>query len=175
MAVRILITAVKEPWVSSLSLLPPFFITDIQDLATSFNHFSSELKMSEDTSSKQGPKWLRWAELPARKDVYTYAGTTRWGNHDLYPIPQKERTFGWLAYFAYWVTTGVSVGTFTLGSTYIALGLNAGETLGAILAGCIFSDLVGCFCGKPGMDYSIGYVRNTPLLTTATGPPENPC
>ncbi|RDW73384.1 hypothetical protein BP6252_07291 [Coleophoma cylindrospora] len=104
-----------------------------------------------------GPKWLEWAELPARKDVYTYAGTTRWGNHDLYPIPKKERTFGMLAYFAYWITTGVSVGTYTLGSSYIALGLNAGETLGAILAGCVISSFLGIFAGRPGMDYSLGY------------------
>jgi NCS1 family nucleobase:cation symporter-1 len=97
-----------------------------------------------------GPKWLEWAEVPARKDVYTYAGTTRWGNHDLYPIPKKERTYGILAYFAYWITTGVSVGTYTLGSTYIAVGLNVGETLGSILAGCIISASVGFFCGRPG-------------------------
>ncbi|KUJ15047.1 uncharacterized protein LY89DRAFT_566485, partial [Mollisia scopiformis] len=98
------------------------------------------------------------------KDVYTYYGTTRWDNHDLYPIPKKERTFGVMAFFAYWITTGVSVGTFTLGSTYIALGLNAGETLGAILGGCILSDIVGCLCGKPGQDYSIGYT----LMNRAT-------
>ena len=40
-----------------------------------------------------GPKWLEWAELPPRKDVYSYYGTTKWGNHDLYPIPMKERQF----------------------------------------------------------------------------------
>lgn len=107
-----------------------------------------------------GPKWLEWAELPARADVYNYAGTTRWGNHDLYPIPQKERRMGSMAYFAYWITTGVSVGTFTLGSAYIAVGLTAGETLGAILAGCVISCIVGCLCGKPGMDYNLGYVSN---------------
>lgn len=48
-------------------------------------------------------KYLRWAELPARKDVYTYAGTTSWGNHDLYPIPRKERTYGQMDYFVYWM------------------------------------------------------------------------
>jgi len=106
-----------------------------------------------------GPKWLEWAELPAREDVYAYAGTTRWGNHDLYPIPKKERTFGIMGFFAYWITTGVSVGTFTLGSAYIAVGLNARETLCAILGGAFISCIVGGFCGQPGMDYSLGYVR----------------
>lgn len=64
----------------------------------------------------------------------------------------------WLDYFAFWVTTGVSVGTFTLGSAYIAVGLTAGQTLGAILGGCILSSIVGALCGKPGMDYNLGYV-----------------
>jgi NCS1 family nucleobase:cation symporter-1 len=110
-------------------------------------------------AATEGPSWLKWAELPPRKDVYQNGpGTTRWGNHDLYPIPKKERTFGYFSYFAYWITTGISVGTFTLGSSYIAVGLNAGETLGAILIGCVISCAVGILCGKPGMDYNLGYV-----------------
>lgn len=52
---------------------------------------------------KASMSFLRWAELPARKDVYSYAGTTRWGNHDLYPIPRKERTYNQLDYFVYWM------------------------------------------------------------------------
>lgn len=119
-------------------------------------HSQPPIKMS--AAATNGPSWLSWAELPARTDVYSEKGTTAWGNHDLYPIPQKERKMGVKAYFAYWITTGVSVGTFTLGSAYIAVGLTAGETLGAILAGCVISCIVGCLCGKPGMDYNLGYV-----------------
>jgi hypothetical protein len=33
-----------------------------------------------------------------------------------------------------------------------------GETISAILGGCIISCIVGCLCGKPGMNYSIGHV-----------------
>ena len=62
-----------------------------------------------------GPKWLAWAEVPAPDDVYVEQGTTRWGNRDLYPIPKKERQFGYLAYFSFWCTTGISVGTWTRG------------------------------------------------------------
>jgi NCS1 family nucleobase:cation symporter-1 len=48
-------------------------------------------------------KVLKPLELPERTDVYTWKGTTRWGNHDLYPIPEKERTFGYLGFFSRYV------------------------------------------------------------------------
>lgn len=102
-------------------------------------------------------KYFRWAELPPRKDVYTYAGTTRWGNHDLYPIPKKERTYGWMGFFAYWVTCGVSVSNFTIGSAYIAYGLNAGETIGAVFLGACIAACNAYFCARPGQDQSLGY------------------
>jgi NCS1 family nucleobase:cation symporter-1 len=89
--------------------------------------------------------------------VYTWRGTTDWGNHDLYPIDPKERTFGALGFFAIWATNGISVSTITLGSSYVAYGLSAGQTLGSILAGCVISSLIAFLCARPGMDYHIGY------------------
>jgi hypothetical protein len=47
-------------------------------------------------------KMFQWAELPERQDIYTWRGTTKWGNHDLYPIDPSERTYGALGYFAVW-------------------------------------------------------------------------
>lgn len=85
--------------------------------------------------------YFRWAELKAREDVYTYAGTTERGNHDFYPIPIKERTYGWAGYFAFILVTGVNVTTFTLGSSYVAYGLPAGETFGMVFLGTFVS---GC-------------------------------
>jgi NCS1 family nucleobase:cation symporter-1 len=110
----------------------------------------------------RGPlaRMMRWAELPAREDIYTWKGTTKWGNHDLYPIDPKERTYGWLGFFAIWVTNGVSISTITLGSSYIAVGLTAGQTIGAILIGTCVSSAIAFLAARPGMDYHVGYVRH---------------
>ena len=107
---------------------------------------------------KPGPRVLRWAEVKERTDIHTYEGTTEWGNHDLYPIDQKDKKFGYFAYASYWATGGFALFTFTLGSGYIAVGLNAGETIGASLIGAIISAIIGYFGARPGQDYGIGYV-----------------
>jgi NCS1 family nucleobase:cation symporter-1 len=114
----------------------------------------------ESTTESKGTlrKWFAWAELPARDDIYTWKGTTKWGNHDLYPIDPKERTYGWLGFVAVWVTNGVSVSTFTLGSSYIAYGLTAAECIGSILVGACISSFVAFLAARPGMDYHTGYV-----------------
>jgi NCS1 family nucleobase:cation symporter-1 len=101
---------------------------------------------------------FKWAEVKERTDIYTYKGTTEWGNHDLYPIQPEEKQFGYLAYFAYWVTGGTAIFTFTLGSGYIAIGLNAGQTIGACFLGALLSSCIGVFGARPGQDYGIGYV-----------------
>lgn len=31
----------------------------------------------------------------------------RWANHDVLPVPEEGRTFGWKAYFAYWYRLGL--------------------------------------------------------------------
>ena len=109
---------------------------------------------------QRGPiaRMLKWAELPAREDIFTWKGTTKWGNHDLYPIDPKERTYGWLGFFAVWVTNGVSVSTITLGSSYVAYGLTAGQTIGCILLGTCVAASISFLAARPGMDYHVGYV-----------------
>jgi len=106
-------------------------------------------------------KYLRWAELPERQDVYTYEGTTRWGNHDLYPISKKERTFGVMGYYSYFVTSGVSITGFTAGSAYVAAGLGVGPTCAAILIGSMLAGGNSYLGGQPGVDKSLGYVSLT--------------
>lgn len=103
-------------------------------------------------------RMFAWAELPARQDIYTWKGTTKWGNHDLYPIDPSERTFGSLSFFAIWITNTVSISTFTTGSSYIAYGLTAGQVIGGVLVGGCFSSLIAFFASRPGMDYNVGYV-----------------
>ncbi|KAE9372864.1 hypothetical protein N431DRAFT_467091 [Stipitochalara longipes BDJ] len=110
--------------------------------------------------------YFRWAELQPREDVYTYAGTTEWGNHDFYPIPMKERTYSWGGYFAFILVTGVKITTFTLGSSYIAYGLTAGQTLEMVFLGTFVSGCIAYISARPGLDHNMGY---TMFLRTAFG------
>jgi NCS1 family nucleobase:cation symporter-1 len=101
---------------------------------------------------------LKWAEVKERKGVSSYGATTKYANHDIYPVTPQDHTFGYLAYVAFWVNSGTAISTFTLGSSYIAIGLNAGETIGACLLGALLASAIGFFGARAGQDYSIGYV-----------------
>jgi nucleobase:cation symporter-1, NCS1 family len=105
-----------------------------------------------------GPSWLRWAELPARTDIHQDKGTTEWGNHDLYPIVEKERTYGIGAYLLFWVTCGGGLSTLAIGSSYATLGLTAGQTCGAVLTGASLSSLNAILVGKAGAVHHLGFV-----------------
>lgn len=107
-------------------------------------------------------KYFRWAELPARTDIYTYGGTTRWGNHDLYPIAKKERTYGWMGFYSYYLVSGISTTGYSIGSAYLASGLSAGETIGAVFVGCIFAALNASLGVQVGLDKNLGFVSRLP-------------
>ncbi|PMD38368.1 hypothetical protein L207DRAFT_585270 [Hyaloscypha variabilis F] len=125
-------------------------------------------------------KYFKWAELPARKDIYTYDGTRRWGNHDLYPIPKKERVYGYMGYYSYYLVSGISITGFSMGSAYVSAGLSAQETIGAVLVGCVCAALNACLGVQVGLDKSLGFTMSTrttyglygnllPLFTTLLG------
>ncbi|KAE9990893.1 hypothetical protein EG327_000774 [Venturia inaequalis] len=103
------------------------------------------------------PGFMKWAELPARDDIYQDKGTTKWGNHDLYPIVSSERTYGRGAFLLYWVTCGAGLSTFAIGSSYIAVGLTPGEACGAVLIGSCLSSGVAVLCGRAGAEKHLGY------------------
>jgi nucleobase:cation symporter-1, NCS1 family len=103
-------------------------------------------------------KYMKWAELPARKDIYQDRGTTKWGNHDLYPIVPAERTYGRGAYLLYWVTCAAGLSTFAIGSSYVAVGLTAGQACGAVLIGASVSSMNALLCGRAGAEKHLGYV-----------------
>ena len=102
-------------------------------------------------------KYLKWAELKPREDVYQEHGTTKWGNHDLYPIPRKERTFGRLAFFLYWTTCSFGLSTYSIGSAYIELGLTVAQTIGAVTVGAVLASINAFLCGRAGAEKSLGY------------------
>lgn len=47
---------------------------------------------------------------------------------------------------------------FSSASAYIALGLTAGETIGAVFLGACFSAATAIFAARPGQDHALGYV-----------------
>jgi NCS1 family nucleobase:cation symporter-1 len=102
-------------------------------------------------------RFFRWAEVKTDDDVYASKGVTRWGNPDIYPTKKEERTFGWASYFLYWVTCCMGLSTFSIGSSYVSVGLSAGETMGAVLIGAILTSANGILCGKPGSEKHLGY------------------
>jgi NCS1 family nucleobase:cation symporter-1 len=54
---------------------------------------------------------------------------------------------------AVWVMLGVSIGTFTLGSSYIAYGLSAGEVIGGVFVGSLISSWIAFFCARKHYPY----------------------
>jgi hypothetical protein len=72
----------------------------------------------------------------------------------------KERTYGWAGYFAFISVTGVNITTFTLGSSYIAYGLTAGQTLGMVFLETFISGSIAFISARPGLDRNMGYVSS---------------
>jgi NCS1 family nucleobase:cation symporter-1 len=106
-------------------------------------------------------KYFRWAELPPRTDIDVWEGSTRWGNHDLYPIPKKERTYGVTGFYSYLGANAISVFGFTSASAYVAAGLSVWETIGAIIIGGCIAAISTFFGARPGIDWSLGYTMMT--------------
>lgn len=68
-----------------------------------------------------------------------------------------------LTCFIEWLLTttricGLTVSNFSSASAYIALGLTAGETIGAVFLGACFSAATAVVAARPGQDHALGYV-----------------
>ena len=69
-----------------------------------------------------------------------------------------ERTYGQGAFLLYWVTCAAGLSTFAIGSSYVAVGLTAGEACGAVLIGACISSMNSLLCGRAGAEKHLGYV-----------------
>ncbi|KAK9415281.1 hypothetical protein SUNI508_02129 [Seiridium unicorne] len=83
---------------------------------------------------------LKKLEVKPTDDEYESIETSRWGNKDVYPIPQDKRTYGWLSFYAYWGTCG------------ICLSSGRSEVVGSVLA-----SLSAYLSGGPGALHHLGY------------------
>ncbi|KAI1496219.1 hypothetical protein F5X99DRAFT_414337 [Biscogniauxia marginata] len=75
---------------------------------------------------------LKKLEVKPTDDEFESIKTSRWGNKDVYPIPHDKRTYGWLAFYAYWGTCGISLSSWTIGSSLIGIGLTAGQACAVV-------------------------------------------
>lgn len=118
--------------------------------------FLSTIRRVSLTMSSLTRKLKRFEVQP--KGIFEETGTSRWGNRDIYPITEEFRTYNARAFFAYWGTVGISLSSYTLGSTMIAIGLNAAQTIGAVFAGSIFACVLGLLAAQAGRTHYIGSV-----------------
>lgn len=78
-------------------------------------------------------------------------------NPDLEPMPPSRRLWGFWSYFGYWSVPNVSIFTYSIGSSLLALNLNIQQTMGAITIGNILIVLYTCLNSKPGAKFKFGY------------------
>ena len=60
----------------------------------------------------------------------------------------------------YWTTCGTGLSTFAIRSSYIAVGLTAGEAVGAVLLGTLISNSNAILCGRVRGEKHLGYVSS---------------
>lgn len=112
-------------------------------------------------------KYFKWAEVRERDDLNSaeaFEGTTRWGNHDIYPVPLKERNYGILGFYSYFACGAISVYGFTAASAFVSAGLGTWDTVGAICLGSCIAAFNGYLGSRIGIDTSLGFT----IMTRAT-------
>lgn len=77
---------------------------------------------------------LRKLEVKPTDDEYEAIETSRWGNRDVYPVPHDKRVYGVYDFVSYWGTCGMSLSSWTIGSSLIGIGLTAGQAMGAVVS-----------------------------------------
>ncbi|KAK6078180.1 NCS1 nucleoside transporter [Seiridium cupressi] len=82
-------------------------------------------------------------------DVSEEGHNSRWANPDVLPVPKHQINYDWKAYAGYWLAVGFNTTCWSLGSSNLANGLDAGATIGAIAVGFILAALVAFVSGEP--------------------------
>ncbi|CEJ62813.1 hypothetical protein PMG11_11300 [Penicillium brasilianum] len=76
-------------------------------------------------------------------------------NHDILPLPPKDRAWGRLSYFAFWFAAASSVADWYAVSTAYAAGLSVWEALFTLFGGRVISSWFMLANGRPGAMYGI--------------------
>lgn len=85
-------------------------------------------------------------------------------NPDLRPIQDKERTWGFWSFFAYWGLPNFAVATYSTGSALLALNLNIQQSIGALVIANVIIALFTILNSNPGIKYHIGYTLDQRMV-----------
>jgi NCS1 family nucleobase:cation symporter-1 len=105
------------------------------------------------TNSKEGgPHSSRWRKFLQYIEVPTDPGVpnTPWLNRDLIPMPQERRTYKIWSYFIYWCISGLCISGYAAGSTLLAYGLDAQQSIVTLVIGGLIVGVLSVACGWMG-------------------------
>ncbi|KAF8504347.1 permease for cytosine/purines, uracil, thiamine, allantoin-domain-containing protein [Russula emetica] len=83
-------------------------------------------------------------------EASTFAENSSWSNKDMDPVPPHKRTWTMLNYVTFWISCAVSVTTWQLGSSMLAIGLSWRQALLAISLGHFILAVVVVLTGTIG-------------------------
>ncbi|SCW02502.1 LAFE_0F07844g1_1 [Lachancea fermentati] len=116
------------------------------------------LETSSEPSTALG-RFLRKLEVPHEGKPLSVLR-----NPDLEPVPDKERTWGFWSYFAYWGLPNFSVATFSTGSALLALDLNIQQSIGALVIANVLIAVATILNSNPGIKYHIGFTLDQRMI-----------
>ncbi|CAL5871875.1 uncharacterized protein PFLUO_LOCUS6129 [Penicillium psychrofluorescens] len=88
-------------------------------------------------------------------------------NEDLLPTEPERRSWGWIHYFTYYLTTSFSPTSYNLGASLATIGLQWWHTLIAATIASIFLSIVVALNSRGATRYHVGY----PVMGRAAGGP----
>lgn len=116
-------------------------------------------KVSPETSSAEpyevgesynAPKSRFHFSLAVDQEPSSFARTPAASNADFDPIPPSKRTWGTMAFFAYWMADGWAVSNWQVASSMIATGLSWRMAIGALVLGNAIMGMVITINGRIG-------------------------
>lgn len=78
-------------------------------------------------------------------------------NHDLIPMQDERRLWGYGGYLFYWLINKALVGTWTNASSLFSLGFSVGQIMGILAISFVFIVTLSLLNGQIGSDYFIGF------------------
>ncbi|WVQ67214.1 uncharacterized protein L199_005409 [Kwoniella botswanensis] len=100
-------------------------------------------------------KLARKLECPVDEDGgYT---NDRWTNRDLIPIPPDRRTYKIWSFCIYWFVSGACISAYSTGSSLLAYGLTAQQSMACVVIGAVITGLLSVVSGFPGEIHHIGF------------------
>ncbi|ORY77985.1 NCS1 family nucleobase:cation symporter-1 [Leucosporidium creatinivorum] len=99
--------------------------------------------------------WAKRLECPIDEDA-DYVND-RWTNRDLIPIPPERRTYGIASFAIYWLVSGACISAYSTGSSLLAYGLTAQQSMACVVVGGVIAGLLSVACGWMGERHHIGF------------------